>query len=127
MERTRTNHALTVALATLMLAPAAVAQVGPGAPGASDMAIRLAKAAGGLNTSAQLCGMATAAEAETARAEGRAQLEKSGFGASAFDEGFAQGVQEARARWDRMTGAERTSACEELERTSEAMKKAAAP
>jgi hypothetical protein len=108
------------AIAAALMIPQARAQV----PGFDMDALHVKT--GELNAASVRCELATQAEADALRAQGRAQVMQVGVDGARFDAGFDRGVRQLGEKWDDMSKAERERSCAELRKVHEQMKAAAA-
>src|SRR5690606_536634 len=80
----------------------------------SPMNQQLAKFGGTMHAIAEVCGDYSADQLAESKKQQKAQLTQSGMSATSFDEAFATGLNETRAKWDTISEKERKEVCEKM-------------
>lgn len=90
------------------------AQEGPTPPPMEAIYANMAKVGGSMHVVAMKCGDYSQEKLAEMKAQQRAGLARSGMSADQFESIFAEGKQEAEDRWNTMSDAEQTEACERI-------------
>jgi|GEM_PF-1922914 len=102
---------LPLILASLAIAPAAIAQGMP-----AGMGDQLAQFSGAMHATATACGSYSEAELAAMKSEQKSAFVAGAVGdAASFERAFAKGEAEGKRRWESLSAPERNSACKDIE------------